>query len=753
MVHTHFCLKDKLGNRMLIFTSFPPTTQKSFDDERNDVMSSKITEDLSVKISKHAESGSDSGIKNDTQLKMQELRSPTSAQRPGTTLRPKSSFSSLATNKPRTETPSRNMTVETETVPSIPQATIGNQDRSVSGRTDGSLRPKASIETIRPRKEKRAAKRKAPSIHSGTSRSPRISYHPQHDQSKAFAAPLSSPVLYRSYDDPRSMLTMSPPSPTMTMQRLSRRSPSLNYFYSSANLGYHKASSKADVFEQKVASAVDEANSSDSDATFIYESNPPEQQQPHRSRHHSRTPSMTSIASLIDPRQAIRDAHKNPGKKASMKFANPYNNPNADMDMIDRGDGTIRLGSGRVSGGNHHHHMGRHGQGRGTVSSLIMDNSDSSMPQSSRARGPSSRHPSQPNSPRFHTFNIGNGSSNGNGTSINGNGNGNGIKKHEQYSAYDIDTENAADDERTPLISTLRSPRVRTPRRRNSITLRHMDRRHRRNGGWCRRFAGCLVMSILLLVLIFSAAGLVFATTKPLIQVKIREIVNVIASPEEIMLDMMVEAVNPNIIAVTIADMEVSIFARSKHVGSDKWWRDHDRNHENNEDWLPVKVDTTEENVPTTNGIDEGTDPIEDPEVYMLLGRISRFDSPLNFDGSFFNRHVVESPGEIRLAKPGNKTEAGGTERWEEVLQYPFELIVKGVFKYQLPLSTRDLTVLVNAVYYYDPDAEKKKVKLPHVQLLEDGPRTRNLPEFVKTITKPLGRFDLRERSSPLLDP
>lgn len=646
------------------------------------------------------------------------------------------------------------MTVETETVPSVAQASISNQDRSVSGRTDGSLRLKPSNETIRPKREKKAPKRKAPSIHSGTGRSPRISYQHHHHQSMAMASSHGSPVSYRSYDSRRSMLTMSPPSSEMAMQGLSTHSPSLRYFYSSTNSSYRKASSKADVFEQKVASAVDEANSSDSDATFIYESNPPDQQ-PHRSRHHhSRTPSMTSIASLIDPRTAIRDAHKNPGKKSSMKFLS-HNNSNADPDVIDRADGTVRLGSGRVSGGSHHHHIGRHGQGRGTLNSLVMDHSDSSMPQSSRVRGPSSRHPSQPNSPRFHTFSIGNGSSNGNGNG-NSNGNGNGVKKHGEYSTYDIDTENAADDERTPLISSVRSPRVRTPRRRNSVILRQINRRHRRNGGWCRRFAGCLVLSILLLVLIFSAVGLVFATTKPLTHVNVCEIRNVIASQEEIMLDLAVEAINPNIIGVTIADMEVSIYAKSKHVGSDRWWREHGGQHDNAEDWAPIEASTNEERDPNTNGIDEGTDPINDPEVggNLHLGRILRFDSPLNFDGSFFNRHVVESVGEIRLSKPGNKTVAGGTERWEEVLQYPFELLVKGVFKYQLPLSTRDHTVMVYASYFYDPDMEKKKLKIPQTQLVEAGTMKRDLlPKSVKISTKPLGRFDLRGRSLPLLDP
>lgn len=516
---------------------------------------------------------------------------------------------------------------------------------------------------------------------------------------------------------------------------LSPPPPSLRYFYSSTNATSRKASSKADVFEQKVASAVDEANSSDSDATFIYESNPPE---PHRSRqNHSRTPSMTSITSLADPRLAIRDAHKNPNKKSSMKFTNPYNNPSIDGDAMDRGEGTIRINSSRAGGGSHHHHIGRHGQGRGTLSHLVMD-SDSSMPQSSRARGPSSRQASQPNSPRFHTFNVGNGHANGNGS-----------KKHGEYSAaYDIDVEHVADDERTPLIPSGRSPRVRTPRRRNSATIRHLERRHRNNGGWCRRFAGCLVLSILLLVVVFSSVGLVYATTKPLLKVLVHDIQNVVASQEEIILDLIVNATNPNIIGVTVADMDVSIFAKSKHVGTDRWWRLHGNGpHDNEEDWQfvdPAIIDDVVE--VTKDGVDEGTDPIGEPRT-MLLGRITHFDSPLNFDGSFFERHVAQSIGEIRLASPGNKTEAGGPERWEEVLQYPFELIVRGIFKYTLPLSTREHTVPVTASYYYDPDREKKRL-LPIKATLTEEEEATHLRPVPPT---PLGRF--ARRPIPLRQP
>ncbi|KAH7410189.1 vacuolar segregation subunit 7-domain-containing protein [Phaeosphaeria sp. MPI-PUGE-AT-0046c] len=696
-------------------------TSKTTDEERNDVSSSKITEDLSSKNNNHGRhtgSGSDSGSKAAKKGKMQEQRSASTHRPNHVTSKP--SLSSLSTRS-ATQPPLRNMTVETETVPSVPQTNIGNQDRSVSGRVDGSLRLKPSNETIRPKKERKPNKRKAQSITTGTGRSPHISYHyylpgrPMAGSRSTTASSLGSPVSHRSYDDERSMVTVSPPSPEMRM--LEHRT-SFSYFYSNTNITVRKASSKADVFEQKVASAVDEADSSDSDATFIYESNPPPEPGVHRSRHnhHSRTPSMTSLASLADPRLAIRDTHKNPGKKSSMKFINSFN-PSVDGEATERGEGTVRSGSGRVGPG--FHYIGRHGhgQGRGALSHLMLD-SDSSMAQSSRARGPSSRQASQPNSPRFQTFTVGNGHSNGS-------------RKSGEYSAYDIDAEHAADDERTPLISSRGSQRVRTPRRRNSLTLRS-DRHHRHANGWCRRFAGCLVLSILLLVVVFSSVGLVFATTKPLTSVIAEEIQNVVASTDQIILDLMVDAVNPNIIGVTVPDVEITIFAKSKHVGSDKWWRHHDDGHRNDEeDWRPVEDDLT------ISGIDEGTDPIEGEPRTMTLGRISHFDTPLTYEGSFWAKKRALAIGEIRLMHPGNKTEVGGPDRWEEVLQHPFELIVRGFLKYQLPLSTHVHTSPLTATYYYDPDAEKKKlVTKAIVQHQEEEP--------IPVPSTALGRYNRR---------
>ena len=490
----------------------------------------------------------------------------------------------------------------------------------------------------------------------------------------------------------------------------------MSYLYSYTNARLRKASSKADVFEAKVASAVDQ-NSSDSEETFVYDSNPPDLPL-QRSRHHSRTPSMTSVTSAADLRTSVRDAHKIAGKKSSMKFAT--SSYNLASDGLERDQG-MRGASGRTSGGGslHHHHMGRHGQGRGAFTQLLAD-SDSSQPQSSKPRLSSSRQPSRPPSPKFNALRM---------------GNANGHDKSGEYSAYDLDTE-GADDERTPLMSTVRTPRSRPVRRPGSSSLRQLEHQRHQSAGWCRRFAGCLVLSVLLLVLVFSAVGLVFATTKPLYALHVTDIQNVIATQEEMMLDLLVEAVNPNIIGVTVADMDVNIFAKSKHVGSDRWWREHG-GHRSLEDWQPLLGQP----IGARDNVDEGTDPIEDPEVgeprTMLLGRIFHFDSPLNFDGSFFKRHPHSSLGEVRLAKPGNKTEAGDAERWEEVLQYPFELIVRGVLQYQLPLSTRDHTVAVTGSYFYEPDKEKQKTKTP-------GDIT--IPEDHVSLCRRTGRWDARGR-------
>ncbi|GFF22164.1 vacuolar segregation protein 7 [Aspergillus udagawae] len=595
----------------------------------------KIDEDTTPKASRHnnnVESGSDSGGNKSSERMEDTRRWVSTGTRGSESLMSKRSTTSLsgARGKPA-EGSVHNMIVETETVTSIPQVSLGvvPGERGSSGRVDsGTLRMKPSTETIRPRKEKRKT-RKPAALTSGA------------------------------------------------------------------------ASSKADIFEAKVASAVDEADVSDSDETFVYESNPPDPYPVRQNRYHSRTPSATSMASQVDQlagraRHSMRDSTHSITGKRSMKFTNNTYNSSVDGDA---GDESGR--PSRVDNGTHtprHHHIGRYGRNSNVYPSLF-DN-DSPFPQSqAHAKSPrhfigsglrQSRHANSRTLPNYRTIN--------------------GSKQTGDMYPYDFDAE-GADDERTPLVGSTRVSRSRHGGRRpGSASLRQMEYMQQRQRGYFSRYGVCLIIGLLLFLVIGGATSFIVGITKPLMDVQVLAIQNVLASEQEIMLDLSVQAVNPNLFPVAVDDMDVNIFARSRFVGTDKLWRDHgsdqddfhrtERSRKRAEMAQLARCGRDTECTrgvlardSLNGGVDKGTDPIPsdpagDPQT-MLLGRVFHFDSPLAFEPSPWNHVPTTSKGQIRLARPGNRTEEGGTERWERVLQHPFELIVRGVIKYQLPLSSR----------------------------------------------------------------
>lgn len=274
-----------------------------------------------------------------------------------------------------------------------------------------------------------------------------------------------------------------------------------------------------------------------------------------------------------------------------------------------------------------------------------------------------------------------------NGTSLSGVG-----KRSPRPRAYEADIENG-DDEQTPLMMAGRSK----PRRRLNGSLRQMEYTARRRG-CIRTYAGCIVAVFAIFAILSGVTGFLVSTTNALQGIKVLNVTDVLVSKQEIMLDLVVQAMNPNAIAVTIGSMDVNLFAKSSHVreGGEGGDGDDDDNH--NGDWWEIgKLDN----------VDEGTDPPGDiPESdkeTMLLGRIFVFDSFLTFEGSPIRRLPSISVGELRLAKPGNKTEEGGSARWERVLLHPFELIVRGVLKYQLPLSGRVRTAPISGSVMINP--------------------------------------------------
>lgn len=569
---------------------------------------------VSLKSKPANESGSESGGKGEIKMRSTSLAPPPVVRPSGPAS--KSYSTGAGRGKPSGEGSTRNMTVETETVSSIPQVAVGGP----AGGNNGSIRTKPSSETIRPKKEKKKTARKAPSVTSGT------------------------------------------------------------------------ASTKADIFEAKVASAVDEANSSDSEETFVYESNPPDASDRPR-RFHSRTPSATSMASQVDQRNGVRafmDGQHSVAMKKSMKFANSYNSTGQDSTTgDDDGKGTARSNMGTGRGTTHHHHIGgRWGRNVGNGHPSLFDN-ESPFPNATKPKIPGNnpRYTSRPESPRVANVRLA------------GNG-----KKSQISSGYDLD--DGADDERTPLMSTVRSSRSNRSRRPVGSSMRQLEHQaSRHNRSFLARFAGCLILSVMIMFVISGAIGFMFATTQPLEDVEVLALKNVLASEQDVILDMKVQARNPNLIAVTVDATDLVIFAKSKYAGTDsEWWQYPQDPHLK---WGLRKRDDDPMDPP------QGDDPNTNPN--LEIGHIYHFDSPLTFEGSPFRHEPTFSLGQIRISHPGNKTIPAGSERWGRVLQHEFELIVRGTLKYTLPLNQKLRSISVKGQVTVKPNAADQDPDAVHI--------------------------------------
>lgn len=667
-----------------------PVGEHTGQNEPPGGMEETSNEDVSSK--NKVDSGSESGGRKDSKAKAENKTTakPASAMNSSKPqiMHTKKSFTQLLPTKAKVQEGSaKNMIVETETVSTIPQVALGGGagERNITGRTEtgGSLRLKPSNETIRPKKEKKRAVRKAPSLQAGTGVfiSRRFHFHHIYSRPPSFdESMILSPTfpVFHVYEPKSASLARADTDPGLMPQWAT---PLLT------NSRGRPASSKADIFEAKVASAVDQTNSSDSEETFVYESNPPEPLSARPHRFHSRTPSATSMASQMDQygSRNRQDANHSIAGKKSMKFSN---NSYHSFGLQDE-QGTVRgPGHGsRAGNASHHHHIGRFGRnGNGHTSLFDNDSpfSNSSKQQQRTPTGHAARVSSRPTTPRTpHISRIP-------GTP----------RKAEEALLYDLEGE-GADDERAPLMGSVRTGKNR--RRPIPGTLRNGYLLEDKNSRFCQPIAAWASLGSLLVLLIAAIVVILYLCSKPLLRVRIEDIQNVLTSEQEIMLDLHVRAINPNIIAVQVNELDINIFAKSKHVRTNAAWRSGQLHEIDKPGGLDPDSQETNvakirrrtslhEHYHTWGGVDEGTDPIEDPEndaQTMLLGRIFEFDSPLIFEPSPVRHHSLSSVGEVRLAKPGNRTEEGGTERWEKVILHDFELIVRGVVRYSLPISSR----------------------------------------------------------------
>lgn len=677
-----------LGSPRALEESMEEKLRESFVSEtsQSDVADNSFIRSLVGKGNMTNESGSEAGSVNTSRRSGPSTNVPSLATRQSSSSRPNTTKGKAG------EGSLQSMTVETETVASIPQVALAPGGGTQN--TTGTLRQKPSTETIRPKKDKRKSSRKPAPVTAGTGENlhflaPGPRYHHQSIRSHSSANEIyvSPTRLHGRHDD-----AASPVTPTARRQ---------SFAVSTILTRHRPASSKADIFEAKVASAVEEANSSDSEETFVYDSNPPDKRdRPHR--FHSRTPSATSMVSQVD-RNGMRSIHTvlessaapHVAVKKSMKFVNSYNPNTNETVPEDDGKGTIRssAGAGSARGtARHHHHFGRWGRNGGGNGhpSLFTEPS----PFVSAAGHNSSRQSSGPPSPRFSTRGGANG---------------------KRTQRYEFDDPTSTPDEDTPLLpaGTIRSTRSGRTRRSHN-TLRNLESQsYRTQPSVLNRFASCLVLTVMLLLVVTGAIGFMFATSQPLTEIRLVSMHHVVASQQELMLDLTIEAHNPNVVVVVVDSADIEVFAKSKHAGTDsEWWRLHpDEPFPELEDSLIRVLDDSPEDPML---------PPDDAAPNMRLGTITSFDSALTFEGSFFHSGTSNSTGEVRLKSPGNGT-VGGNERWENILKDEFQLILKGVLRYTLPLSQRVRTATILGKTTIKPNAADDPLPAPNTTLPDGG--------------------------------
>lgn len=203
------------------------------------------------------------------------------------------------------------------------------------------------------------------------------------------------------------------------------------------------------------------------------------------------------------------------------------------------------------------------------------------------------------------------------------------------------------------------------------------------------------LISIFCILAIGFVLGFILASTKDLTNVSIVGIENTLVSQDELIFNVVVEAYNPGWFTVNIEDVEIDIFAKSGYLPD----------------------------------LEKSTSEVEYTVETVLLGSVFNFESVLEFQGGFFNRDPIKQVGTIKLVGPGknltsvnslqshghvsilhsrdsNSTEPDNSKKWEIISKNPFDLILRGVLKYNLPMTKNVKSVVVNKVGYVDPNQD-----------------------------------------------
>ncbi|KAG0667863.1 hypothetical protein C6P45_005277 [Maudiozyma exigua] len=201
------------------------------------------------------------------------------------------------------------------------------------------------------------------------------------------------------------------------------------------------------------------------------------------------------------------------------------------------------------------------------------------------------------------------------------------------------------------------------------------------------------VMTIL--VTIGFVFGFIIATNKELQDFNIVLVDNVISTTDELLFDITASAFNPGFFSISINDGSLDIFAKSKHVPEDDDGGGNDGDNDKEDNRNDDNGDSnTESQMPSLKSK-------QDSAETVFLGTISKLVPELKFSGGFFNRKYDVSMTSLKIKKPGtndsdlNQEDPDGSEKWEEIIKYDYDLIIRGNLHYKIPFFNNDRSIAI----------------------------------------------------------
>jgi Vacuolar segregation subunit 7 len=190
--------------------------------------------------------------------------------------------------------------------------------------------------------------------------------------------------------------------------------------------------------------------------------------------------------------------------------------------------------------------------------------------------------------------------------------------------------------------------------------------------------AGTAILTSTLILLTMLTIGFVFQTSRSLENLHLANITNIVVSQEELVMDISLEAGNPNILRVILGEsISLDIFARSDH------FEDKSLSEEIHPAgiWPPWLFPPEDSKPPKTN-LSEGPS--------LLLGTVRSLEAPLSFPPTGFRSPPTTSQrSELKLMGPAANA-SNGQEKWAKCILFNFELIVRGTIKYRAPIGGKE---------------------------------------------------------------